>query len=627
MATGAVRVPIPGEGPIAARSATGHRGAAAFPANGPAPRRVRPYVAAAVGYLLAALAVTAPGLAHLSTRVVGHGGDPIQSIWNIAWVGGWLAGRHALFFTRELFFPEGANLAWMTLALPATVPAALLRPLLGLVGAYNAVLLGSLVADGAAMYALARRVGLRGWAAWLSGLTFLASPYLVGEARAHLDLVGAYPLPLAALVLWGILEDERPGAWRFILLGAVIAGAAYEVPDCAVFAVLVALAILVYHPSTRGRVIRSIRARWWGWLLASGTALAAAWPLLHALLAGQLVPREGIPHLMPELFSTDLLGLVIPAPWGLFDFLRPYWHLEVDLSDGSYFPGFAVYGAILVLVEGRRRLSPRSRGVVRCAGWGMAAFGVLSLGPRLHFGGLILSIPLPFAVLAHLPAVGETLPERLSGVVAMFGALLVGEAVQLLWPKDLARSGPGSRTRAGALVLGSLAVLGLVSIPYPFPTRGVPRAAFARAVEQRGGSVLFVPAQMPDTRDSVPYEVTAPGQGYEYMFADAVVGLPTPEGYVSSIPVATALRIDTSSTLSYVTLMGRTDPRVSGSTERAGARALAGFLRRMDVHSVVLFANELAHPEADAAWFTAYAGVATHLARFPGGVWVLRLEP
>jgi len=634
VATRAVRVPISGKDPDTARLETTQADTVTVITPERGAHRLRASGSAALGYLLVALAVTAPGFAHLSTRVIGHGGDPLQTLWNIAWVGGWLAGHHGLFFTRQLFFPEGANLAWMTLALPVTVPAALLRPSVGLVGAYNVVLLGSLVADGTAMFALARRVGLRGWAAWLSGVTFLASPYLVGEARAHLDLVGAYPLPLVALLLWGLLEDERPRARRFVLLGVVLAGAVYQVPDYAVFAGLAALLLLVLHPSARGRLVHVVLVRWRGWLLAAVTALGLAWPLLDALLTGRLVPHEGVPHLMPEVFSADLLGLLVPAPWGLFSFLRPSWHLAADLSDGSYFPGYVVYGAALVLVT-RKRASPRSREVVRCAAWGAVTFGILSLGPRLHLAGDIFSIPLPFAAVAHLPAIGDTLPERLSAVVAMFGALLVGEAVQTLWPERAGEAGrepprPGrarGRSRAAALVVGVVTVVGLVSIPYPFPTRAVPEIAFARSVERQGGSVLFSPAQIPLTRDAVPFQVTAPGEGYAYLFADATLGLPTPEGYVSNIPVLTASRIDASATLSYVTLMQGTDPRVRSALERAAARELPSFLRRMDVHSIVLFGNELAHPVADAAWFAAHAGVPTRLHRFPGGIWVLSLGP
>jgi hypothetical protein len=102
-------------------------------------------------YALTACLMSAPAVAHLSSAVIGTGTDPWQVIWNIAWVKGWLLGQHPLYFTHLLNYPRGANLAWMTLALPAAVVAAGLVAMGSpLAVAYNVVMLASLVADGLA---------------------------------------------------------------------------------------------------------------------------------------------------------------------------------------------------------------------------------------------------------------------------------------------------------------------------------------------------------------------------------------------------------------------------------------------------------------------------------------------
>ena len=51
------------------------------------------------------------------------------------------------------------------------------------------------------MYLLARRVSPDRFAAAMAGLAFETGPYLTHQLGGHLDLVGAYPIPVALAVL------------------------------------------------------------------------------------------------------------------------------------------------------------------------------------------------------------------------------------------------------------------------------------------------------------------------------------------------------------------------------------------------------------------------------------------
>jgi hypothetical protein len=112
-------------------------------------------------------------------------------------------------------------------------------------------LLVSLAADGIAGYRIARVVGLRPVAAGVAGLSFEGSPYLVGESRAHLHMVGASAIPLVLAVLWSLLARRHPSWWRYALLGGLIALASYDAPDYGVIAVLGSLVVALAHPATR----------------------------------------------------------------------------------------------------------------------------------------------------------------------------------------------------------------------------------------------------------------------------------------------------------------------------------------------------------------------------------------
>jgi hypothetical protein len=587
-------------------------------------------VGVVVAALAVALVVSLPASLHLGTQLIGTGSDPGQNVWNVAWVRGWLDGHHDLYFTRQLLYPEGANLAWMTLALPSSIVAALIVPALGLVGAYNLALLLTLAADGAAMYLLARRVGF-GWsAAAVAGLAFETGPYLTHQLVAHLHMVGAYPMPLALAVLWGILERQRPSPWRFMLLGAVVALAAYDAPDYALYAVLGGILVALLHPATRGRAVASILERWWGWLLAGVVAFGLLAPFLDALVTGPLAAGSAAVTPSNTPWVVDLLSFFVPPPAGAFRYLGGEQTLLVPYA----FPGFFALAGFVVLLGWRERIPRRYRALVRLCLVGMATFALLSLGTQLHADGYALPVPLPYSLLAHLPGFADTLPDRLTVLVAVFSSLLVGLATELVLDRLRLRQTEAvhavahcGRPRCRGLLALSGAGLALValSLPYPFPSERPVGAGFVSPVRRHGGAVLFVPAQVPWTADWA-HSQADPQRGYWYMYADAEVGLPTPEGYVSRLPVATSARIDASAVLAYVTLMQLTNPQIRTPGEAAAARALPGFLRRMHVGSVVFRTDELAHPGADAAWFAAHAGVATRLSHLGRGIWVLGIR-
>jgi hypothetical protein len=579
--------------------------------------------------LAVALVVSLPASLHLGMQLIGTGSDPGQNVWNVVWVRGWLDGHHGLYFTHQLLYPVGANLAWMTLALPSSIVAAVLVPVLGLAGAYNVALLLTLAADGAAMYLLARKVGVGRLAAATAGLAFETGPYLTHELLAHLHMVGAYPIPLALAVLWGILERPRPSPWRFVLLGAVVALAAYDAPDYALYAVVVGIVVALFHPATRGRAVASIVERWWGWLLAGVVTLGLVTPFLDALVVGPLAVGSAAVTPSNSPWVVDLMGFFVPPPAGAFRFLGDQQKLLAPYA----FPGFFALAAFVVLLGWREQIPHERRGLVRLCVVGMAIFALLSLGTHLHLDGYSFPVPLPFVLLAHLPGFADTLPERLTVLVAVFSSLVVGVATELVVNQSRVRRTEAVRTgarprrprRAGLLALsGAGLALVALSLPYPFPSERPVGVGLVSLVRRHGGAVLFVPAQVPWTADWAQSQAE-PQHGYWYMYADAEVGLPTPEGYVSRLPFVTTERVDRSTVLLYVTLMQLTNPRLRTPGEVAAARALPGFLRQMDVRSVVFRIGELAHPGADAAWFAGHAGVSTHLSRLGGGIWVLSI--
>ncbi len=561
---------------------------------------------ATLTYAVAAVALTYPGVLSFSHAALGLPGDLYQNLWNVLWVRGWLTGHHALYFTPLEYYPTGANLAWETLSLPGTVVAALLSRPIGLAAAYNSVLLAYWVADGLALYVFARTVGLPRVSAWLAGLAFMASPYFVGQMMGHLHLVGAFGVPLFLSVLWKLYERPRVSVGRYLVLVGLLALTTYVVQDYAVYAIAVAVLLLFLHPA---RPWRRVLAEWWRWIVAIVAYTAMVAPMAYAMLFGPLAVHAGAVTPVSTPWVVNLEGLVQPEPWGLFVGLAARWRLAPDLLDGGFFPGFVLWAAVVVLLLTKRRLDPRYRRLARLAAIATGLFAVLSLGPVLHVGDVTTAIPLPERVLAALPVWQDTWPVRLAMLTALFGAILVGvaaHAVRTRWEDGEAEGAERARGRRIVVVAGVL-LIAAASWSATFRATAVPAVPYARVVREAGGTVLYVPPMLPNTR-----------MGYgsaEYIYVEAVLNRPTPEGYVSRIPVSTVRRLNASPVLAY--LWGL-QFRHNHAAPLAGAASsgLSPYLKRYHVHSVVFLAQGVARPAHAVAWLRHHLGRAWQMRRY-----------
>jgi hypothetical protein len=167
-------------------------------------RRVLVHAAAIAAYVIAAIAFTWPLVLHLSDRLTGSPlGDTGNYVWN-QWV-----FQHELiehhsspYFTRHLFGgARPANLSLHNYTTFQNLVALPLQPVLGVVATFNVVYLLMTVLTAYSMFLLAKDVSRSTGAAWLAGLLFAWSPFMVTRGTGHFSLVAAAPLPLLLLVL------------------------------------------------------------------------------------------------------------------------------------------------------------------------------------------------------------------------------------------------------------------------------------------------------------------------------------------------------------------------------------------------------------------------------------------
>lgn len=426
-------------------------------------RRARTAAATAgagIIYLTLACLVYAPvqpwDRGHLVTCVCG---DSVQEPWFLHWTPFALSRGHNPMFTNYLNVPHGANLAVNTS-----------MPLLGVLGwpvtsvansvaTYNLLLRLALGLSALSMYLVLRRYVEWRPAAFVGGLWFGFSPYMIGQGRQHLFLVFLPLVPLFVPLLddW-LIRPRRPPARSGIYVG-LLAGAQLLISAEVLLLVVLFAAIALATLAARYRSLARARLA----LLLPGVAVAAVVAaavgslLLWMYLFGPQRPA-GPPHAVSNLdtYHADLLSPLLPSRAQL---LAPHVARTIadrfvrgSLEENGLYLGFPVIVALLVALVWLRKHSL----VLAMTSISATSF-VFSLGLTLTVANHSTHIPMPAWLLAHVPVLQEIEPARLSMALQLAVAVSLALLLSRLYRSLLARPRWLSIVAAGAV--GALALL------------------------------------------------------------------------------------------------------------------------------------------------------------------------
>ena len=187
-------------------------------------KSARPHAAALFGYLCVAVVFAWPLPLHLGDSLLGPiGGDSGVYVWNL-WV-----FRHEIvehgrfpFFTNEILaLNSGTPLTLHNYTSLANVIAFPLLPQLGTVATFNVLTIASGLASAFTAFLFLRRLSGDSPGAWIGGLLFGFSPFMIARSTAHFSLVQAAALPAFALALDRVLDSAtvRRGAVAGALVG------------------------------------------------------------------------------------------------------------------------------------------------------------------------------------------------------------------------------------------------------------------------------------------------------------------------------------------------------------------------------------------------------------------------
>jgi hypothetical protein len=375
-------------------------------------------------YLSIAVALTWPAVLPGAARLPGaERTDLYNSLWSV-WFFQDAVWRGVLPHATTLLDHPGGG-ALLVADLPGALWGTVLVPVLGLPGAYTAIVCGRLTLAGAAAHGLAREWLGDGRAAFVAGVGFELAPVVL--SGVHNGTSEAFAVAPVALAAWAALRLARGGGWgRAVATGFALLLSALASWYAAVVAFLFVGAILLV-----GRWPQSWARRLFA--LALGVALVLPWAAaFHAAATGpdNLV---GIKHARELAGVRRTTGAADPRGWvAVGDFRAPDFR-EMSRYDEQFIHcHYLGWGLLLLAPLGLRRRNPGTAALALAGGAGL----LLAMGPVVTLGGAPWifagdrAMPLPYFLVERLPGFSSlSLLWRLGLAPALTLALLGAAAV------------------------------------------------------------------------------------------------------------------------------------------------------------------------------------------------------
>jgi hypothetical protein len=428
--------------------------------------------------------------------------DVALQTWFQAWPAHALIHGLNPFYSASAAYPGGVNLMDNTAA-----------PLLGLVFAPVTWLLGPFaslslaVRLAFALSATSMCFVLRRWTQWwpaafIGGLVYAFSPFMVGQAQAHVFLTFV-PLPPIMLALLDELVIRRGHVVRNgALLGAVAAAQLLISPEVLAMSGVAATAGLVVmairHPvATRERwreLARGLAAA------AASLGVLAAYPLWVYLRGPYHVtgPQHLISHLQEYHDAVEsLIDPTILQRFGTSGMFATGNSLTANnpVEHTAYLGLPLLCLLVLAAVRSRREGMVQLFCVVAVGAW------LVTLGPVLYIANSpYTAIKLPYQVIERIPLIDSGLDLRYSLIMYLAVSVLFAIGLDRLRRDGLfaARERRQSRpagAKARVALCGAVAVVGLLPLvprlPYQSTPFGVPAVFTAKQSPIADGDVVL----------------------------------------------------------------------------------------------------------------------------------------
>jgi hypothetical protein len=429
-------------------------------------------------------------LAH-GERVLFHGANPL--------------------FSDRMNVPDGVNMMANTTELALTLAVAPITHFLGVGVSMVLLLTLGLAGTAAAWYwVLSRHLVHSRPAAWIGGLWCGFAPAMVSHANGHVNFVSQFVVPF---IVWQVLRLREPGrvVRGGVILGLLVVLQVFINEETLLFTALTLGVFVIAYACLAFGVFKEFLPRA---LKGLGVAVVTALvPLAYPLWFQFTGPQaySGQPF-EPGKFVTDLLSLGAYARQSLAGNGAIARSLSVSPTEDNTFFGLPMLVLLVVMVRMLwHHLAARSAAIA-----GLVLL-IMSMGPELRIGGWDTGVPLPFALIAHVPIIDLVSVTRF----AMVPATIIGVLLAL------------AADRSGALAAGRkkafwllLAIAIVPVLPKPLPVVAAdPLPPFISRQMWRD----YVPADR--TLVTVPVPEVTTGRAGMRWFALSGLDFRVPRGY------------------------------------------------------------------------------------------------
>ena len=396
--------------------------------------------------------------------------------------------------TTILNYPGGINLMdnvsmplLGALAAPVTAWA-------GPVASYVLLLRVGFVASAMSGFAVLRRELNTAVGAAVGGAFYGFSPYMTHQAASHMFLIFVPLPPLILYVCFRRLgppaEKDRSRSMRTGILLGVLAAAQFFISSellVSTFLIVVITAVALGIPTWRRTGAWTRCKRWWrsfwpfGGAFAAVSVLLLAYPAWYALGGPRHVSGPTQPVTAPGI---DALSTLLPSDGRVLAGLWPGWRTPaVPLLGDTAFLGLPLLVVVIWIVatNWEHRLT-RAATAMGTTAW------VLALGPRLVWHDHVTHIPLPFAVVTHLPVLEDVVPSRLTLFVDLAVATLLAIGADRLWVAIKQRHRRSATASATATLAAAVSAAALA-----LPVAGYGAVSIGPAAEEAAGLGQVLP--------------------------------------------------------------------------------------------------------------------------------------
>jgi hypothetical protein len=415
------------------------------------------------------LGMTFPLALHLGDRIPSDLGDPLYTVWVLAWdfhkLGSGLAGL----WDANIFYPHHGTLLYADSLLGLAFLAAPLLALgVPLVPAYNILFLLSFFLAGLSMYCLVFHLAKSRAAAVLAGLVFAFFPYRFAHI-SHLELLSMAWMPFCLLFLHKFFE--RP---TYKNLFAAAAFFIFQAMSCAYYGVHLAVVVALFLLFFAWRTRLIVRASFWAKMgFFAICILAVLGPLFYPYIRvhRQMLFVRSLSII--KFYSAQLQHFLAVPPWNVL-----WGGLTNSLGGQEWqlYPGTIAVLLASALIVLRPKSTPMTAAGIpgpprlpdkfSLQFYGlMALFAfLLSLGPAIQIFNKVI-LPGPYKILySWVPGFqGLRVPSRLS-VMMMLGLAVLSGFGAARW---VGRAKSSWGKTAAPLVLGGLLLADFLSVPIP----------------------------------------------------------------------------------------------------------------------------------------------------------------